>query len=73
MNIGGGFDVFGGLLVPFVSVVSLSVMVVKGLYRFCISVGAIAGSSFGFSLLRFLISCHEFYPLLHRYFRARNC
>jgi hypothetical protein len=41
MNIGGGFGVFGGLLIPFVSIVSLSVMVVNGLYRFCISVGAI--------------------------------
>jgi hypothetical protein len=50
MNIGGGFDVFGGLSVPFVSIVSLSAMIVNGLYRFCISVGAIAGSSFEFSL-----------------------
>jgi hypothetical protein len=66
MNIGGRFGVFGGLLVPFVSIVSLSVMVANGLYRFCISVGAIAGSSFGISLLRFLISCQEFFPLLHR-------
>jgi hypothetical protein len=70
MNIGGGFGVFGRLLVPFVSIVSLSVMVVNGLYRFCISVGAIAGSSVGFSLSCFLISCHEFFfcfcfPLLH--------
>jgi hypothetical protein len=43
MNIGGAYGVLGGVLVPFVSVASLSVMVVNGLYRFCTSVGAIEG------------------------------